>query len=220
MISEIKVENPKKLSGLNLLCISASNRINAIETNSYLKCKLVLDEAGKYISDMQSEIIELQKHSLNPCIDCSMCSDSRRCGIEDDFNFIYEKIIACDVLFIVAPHYALIPAKLVMLLERMGQIVSYRRYKDKSYQGETYGIKTAVITHGATAVNEAAQKRKKQNLNDPLASNLYHCSQFNIIPFNDEWDTGICVQPIEKNQDGETIIRINEYVRRVINSFL
>jgi hypothetical protein len=28
-----------------------------------------LEEVGKYIFDMQSEIVELQKHSLNPCTD-------------------------------------------------------------------------------------------------------------------------------------------------------
>ena len=210
------IKDSQKQSGLKILCISASNRSGATETNSYRKCKAVLDEAQKHISDMQSEIIELQNHCLNPCIDCSRCSESRRCATDDDFNRIYEKIIACDVLFIVSPHYAPIPAKLCMLMERMGQIVSVRSCKDGYYQGETYGIRTAIITHGATAVDEAAQKRKKRILNDPIVVGL-HDSQLKIIPFDDEWDTGICVQPIDKNADGETVSRINEYVRRVIS---
>ena len=213
------MENSQKLSGLKILCISASNRINATETNSYRKCKAVLDEAAKYISDMQSEIIELQTQSLNPCIACSKCLTNKRCAIDDVFNHIYEKIIACDVLFIVSPHYAPIPAKLCMLMEKMGQIVSIRSSKDKSYQSESYGVKTAIITHGATAVNEIAQKKKKRILNDPIVVGL-HDAQLKIIPFDDEWDTGICVQPIEMNQDGETLLKISEYVCKVINSFL
>ena len=209
----------QKLSGLKVLCISASNRINATETNSYRKCRVVLDEADKHIPKMQSEIIELQNHNLSPCIDCSKCLVSKRCAIDDAFNQIYEKIIACDVLFIVSPHYAPIPAKLCMLMEKMGQIVSIRSSKDKSYQSESYGIKTAIITHGATAVTEAAQRKKRRILNDPIVVGLTD-SQLKIVPFDDEWNTGICVQPIEKNSDGETVLKINEYVRRVINSFL
>jgi len=211
------MENAQKLSGLKILCISASNRIDSTETNSYRKCKAVLDEAEKHISDMQSEIIELQHHSLSPCIACSKCLKSnKRCAIDDSFNQIYEKIIFCDVMFIVCPHYAPIPAKLCMLMEKMGQI-AYS--KDKSYQSETYGIKTAIITHGAMAVDEAAQKRKKRILNDPIVVGLYD-SKLKIIPFDDEWDTGICVQPIELNNNGETLFKISEYVRKVINSFL
>ncbi|MCL2775804.1 MAG: NAD(P)H-dependent oxidoreductase, partial [Oscillospiraceae bacterium] len=157
MNDEDKLENPLKLSALRVLCISASNRIDSAETNSYRKCKAVLDEAGKHILDMQGEIIEMQNYSLNPCTACSKCKNSKRCAIDSGFNQIYEKIIACDVLFIIAPHYALTPAKLCMLLEKMGQVVTIHSSKDNSYQSETYGLKTAIITHGATAVNEVAQ---------------------------------------------------------------
>jgi len=211
------MKDSQKLSGLKILCISASNRINATKTNSYRKCEAVLDEAAKHISEMQDEIIELQNYSLSPCIDCSGCKISKRCAIDNAFNEIYEKIIACDILFIVSPHYAPIPAKLCMLMEKMGYIVSIHSSKNKFYQGETYGLKTAIITHGATAVDEAAQKRKKRILNDPIVVGLYD-SQLKIIPFDDEWDTGICVQPIEKNTSGETLSRINEYAFRVINN--
>ena len=207
-----------KMSGLYVLCISASNRYDAAGTNSYRKCKVVLDEAEKHITDMRGEIIELQNYALNPCTACSGCFNSKRCAIDDVFNHIYEKIIACDILFIVSPHYALAPAKLCMLFEKMGTVVSIRSSKDKLYRGETYGIKTAVITHGATAVDEAARKKKKRILNDPIAIAL-HDTQLNLIPFGDDWDTGICVQPITKNTDGETVFIINEYVRKVIKAF-
>ena len=217
--NELNIEKPRKLSGLKILCISASNRTDATGTNSYRKCKAVLDEAAKYIPDMQGEIIEMQNRSLNPCTACSGCLDSKRCVIDDAFNKIYEKIILCDVLFIVSPHYAPIPAKLCMLLEKMGQVVSGRSSKDKSYQGETYGIKTAVITHGATAVDEISRKKKKRILNDPIAAALYD-TQLKLIPFDKEWDTGICVQPIEKNTNGETLLKINEYVQKVINNVI
>ena len=37
------------------------------------------------------------------------------------------------------------------------------------------------------------------------------------MQIDDEWDTGICAQPIEKNTVGKTVSKINEYVRRVLN---
>ena len=97
-------------------------------------------------------------------------------------------------------------------------ICVYRSYCPKRHIIVTYGLKTAIITHGATAVSDAAQKRKKRILNDPIAVGL-HDSQVKIITFDEEWDTGICVQPIEQNQDGETLSKINEYVRKVIGNF-
>jgi len=208
------MENSQKLSGLKILCISASNRIDAKQTNSYRKCKAVLDEAVKHIADIQSEIIELQNQSLRPCIACSKCSRSSRCATDDIFNQIYEKITTFDILFIVCPHYEPIPAKLCMILEKVNQIAYHKK---KFLQSESFGIKTALITHGATAVNEAAQKKKKRILNDPIASAL-RTPQFNLIPFDNEWDTGICVQPIEMNYGGETLLKISDYVRKVINS--
>jgi len=178
-----------------------------------------LDEAAKHIPDLQGEIIELQCYTLNPCTACSGCKDTKRCAIDAEFNQIYEKIIACDVLILVVPHYALAPAKFCMLLEKMGQIVSIHSSKDKTYQSETFGLPTAIITHGATAVNEAAKLKKKRIINDPIAVAL-SCTQVKVIPFDGEWGTGICVQPIEMNRDGETRSRIDAYVRVVMDNLL
>ena len=75
--NEINMENSKKLAGLKVLCISASNRQDATGTNSYRKCKAILAEAEKHIPDMQGEIIELQYHALNPCTACSGCKNSK-----------------------------------------------------------------------------------------------------------------------------------------------
>ena len=60
---------------------------------------------------------------------------------------------------------------------------------------------------------------KKLILNDPIVNGL-HGTQIKIVPFDDEWNTGICVQPAEKNTDGETAFLIQEYVRRVLNAFI
>jgi len=209
---------------MRFLCVSASNNFRAgvSETYSYKICKVVLDEAKKCIPDMESEIIELKNFTLNPCRDCMGCIDNKRCATDDAFNHIYEQIIACDVLFIVTPHYAPIPAKLCMLLEKMEEITFYRWEKDTSYKSEVYGIKTAVIAHGGGSGNEVAQaggvsqKDYKAMVNDPIA-NALHTIQLKLIPLNEEWNTGIVVPPnISADSEQPLDKKISQYVRKAL----
>ena len=218
MNNVVKMENASNFTGLRLLCISASNRSSVRETNSYKLCIAILNEAKKHISNMKSEIIELKDYPLSPCIACSKCSGANRCAVDNAFNQIYEKIIGCDVLFIVSPHYAPIPAKLCMLLEKMGSVAFAPWIKDNSYHPETYGIKTAIISHGITSVNEEAQKGCKRAVNDPIANALL-TPQLKLIPFNEVWNTGIVVRPVDENTTSEQFFdeRVNEYVRKVLN---
>ena len=211
---------------LQILCISASNnfRPGVAETYSYQICKAVLNEVHNHMPDMKSEIIELKNFTLNPCRDCMGCLENRRCVTDDAFNYIYEKIIACDVLFIVTPHYAPIPAKLCMLLEKMEEITFYRWEKDTSYKSEVYGIKTAVIAHGGGSGNETAepggvsQKDYKAIVNDPIANALYTI-QLKLMPFNNEWNTGIVVPPATISAGNGQLLdkKIGRYVRKVLD---
>lgn len=212
--------------GLRILCISASNnfRPGIKETYSYRICKSVLNEAKEYIADMEGEIIELKNIELSPCRDCMGCLNGRRCVTDDAFNRIYEKIIACDALFIVTPHYAPIPAKLCMLLEKMEEITFYRWEKDTSYKSEIYGIKTAVIAHGGGSGNEIAepggvsQKDYKTIVNDPIA-NALHTIQLKLMPFSDEWNSGIVVPPAITSAGSGQLLdqKIAQYVRKVLD---
>jgi len=180
----------------------------------------VLEEAKKHIVIIDGEIIELKNLNLIPCMDCMGCLDSRRCAKDGIFNQLYEKIIACDILFIVSPHYAPVPAKLCMLLEKMEEITFYRWEKDTTYQSEVYGKKTAVISHGGGSGNEVAedggisQKDYKRVVNDPIA-NALNTIQLKLIPYDDEWNTGIVVKPETAEQGFDK--KIGEYVRQVLN---
>ncbi len=129
-----------------------------------------------------------------PCVGCGKCWASHRCILNDDFNDIYTKIIFCDSVVIVSPHYAPIPAKLAALLERMEQITFLHWARDKSYKSEIYGKPTGVISHGG---GEAwALQSYKHMVNDTIA-NALDTIQLRLIPFDDEWNTGISL-PVEK----------------------
>ena len=83
------MENNKFLSNLTIVCISGSNRVDSKATNSFLKCKIVVDEAEKHIVNLHKEIIELQNFSIIPCRACSKCYINKRCTMDDAFNQIY-----------------------------------------------------------------------------------------------------------------------------------
>lgn len=103
------------------ISISASNIYNSRkESTSYKLCeiikKVLLQSGG------ECEILDLREFDLSPCIGCGKCFESKRCYKDQDFNIIYNKLIKSDCISFVSPHYAPIPAKLSMLLEKMGEI--------------------------------------------------------------------------------------------------
>jgi len=205
-----------------ILCISASNRQYTEETNSHKICKAIISEAEKYLINIKSEIVELKDYELSPCSDCPKHPDNNRCAIDDAFNQIYEKIIACDALFIVTPHYAPIPAKLMMLLEKMGVVVF--RHRDGSYKSDVYDTPTAIISHGGNSAiinNEDALKRRKRVVNDPIANGLI-TTQLKLIPFDDEWNTGIVLTPINDGATDREILeeKLTEYIHKVIDNII
>ena len=200
---------------MKLLCISATNnhRQGIEETSSFMICKRIIDEAERKVADADCSVIELKHLAPNPCIDCIKCLKTRRCAIDNVFNKIYEKIIDSDVLFIVSPHYAPIPSKLCMILEKMESISFNPWQEDNDYQSEVYGIPTGIISHGGTGL-EWALKEYERVVNIPIA-NALHTIQLKTIPYNEEWKRGISVPPVANNQDS----MLKDYVGKVIQSF-
>ena len=206
---------------MKLLCISASNnfRQGIKETTSFKICTRIVNEVKKNIPAANCSIIELKNYNPTPCIDCVECLSSHRCVTDDVFNEIYEKIIGCDVLFIVSPHYAPIPAKLCMILEKMEAIAFNPWLKDNNYRSEVYGIPAGVISHGGTGEAWALREYKRV-VNDPIY-NALHTIQLKLIPYNDEWKTGISVPPlknIEDSLDSEYAI-FEDYVNKVVHVY-
>jgi len=160
------------------------------------------------MSEAQCAIIELKDKAIQPCIGCGECVNSHRCSYNDDFNYIYEKVINADIVFIVSPHYAPIPAKLSALLEKMEQITFLHWGKNNSYKSEVFGKPTGVISHGG---GEAwALESYKSMVNDTIA-NALQTIQLRLIPYNDEWDTGISL-PVKKTAfHSDSVFPTQEY---------
>ena len=176
---------------MKITCISASNMANqsTAQGTSYALCKVVLDEIKRIWENSQGSIIELKGKTIHPCEGCGECYHSHRCIFKDDFNSIYTKIIISDIVFIISPHYAPIPAKLSALLEKMEQIAFLHWGKDNTYRSEVY-----IISHGG---GEAwALQDYKRMVNDTIA-NALETIQMKIVPFKEEWNTGISL-PVKR----------------------
>ena len=214
---------------MKILCISASNIIGQASENStsFKFCQHIIDAAKSQIKETQRSIIELKSRTIQPCTGCGKCFNTHRCSISDDFNTTYTEIINSDIIFIVSPHYAPIPAKLSALLEKMEQITFLHWGKDNSYKSKVYGKITGVVSHGGGG--SWALKSYKTMVNDTIANTL-DTIQMKLIPFNDEWNTGIslpvnritfqddCIFPLQEYDWESIAIKIAGYVDKVINS--
>jgi multimeric flavodoxin WrbA len=214
---------------MKLLCISASNIVQKENGTSYKICQLVIDEMNNKMENIKQNIIELKKHMLEPCIGCGKCFYNNRCILNDDFNIIYEKIIDNDIVVFVSPHYAPIPAKLAILLEKMEQISFLKWIKDNSYKSEVYGKCVGIISHGGGEL--WALNSYKKMVNDTIA-NALDTIQMNVVPLNKKWNTGISL-PIKKSNVNEKSIfpyqeydwdyiskKISKYINCIFNNLL
>ena len=191
---------------MNTVCISASNMARSGGQSVSLQiCRKIADTVERGRSSC--EILDLRDFPLAPCVGCGGCFDSRRCCQDAAFNGIYDKLAAADALFIVAPHYAPIPAKLCMLLEKMEEITFLHWWKDNAYQSELYRLPTGIISHGGGG--DWALKSYKAMVNDTIA-NALETIQCAVVPYDGEWNTGISL-PVSAVQEGDPVFPLQEY---------
>jgi len=213
---------------VKVLCISASNNFKEgiKETSSFIICKRIVDEIKKKTPQADCHVLELKDYTLNPCTNCVKCLNSSRCVIDDMFNEIYEKILDCDALFIVSPHYAPIPAKLCMIMEKMESIWFHPWLKDNSYRPEIVGIPTGVISHGGIG-KEGGLREYERVVNYPIANWLFtipksheDTRQLKLIEFDDDWKYGINVPPVLDFEEWSKLQAsiFGSYVDKVIQS--
>lgn len=191
---------------MNTVCISASNISGSCrESISYGFCEIIKKHC--YTKGIGCEILDLREFDLSPCIGCGKCFDTKRCCKDKDFNTIYNRVIESDCLFFVSPHYAPIPAKLCMLLEKMEEITFLHWWKDNAYQSELYHKPAGIISHGGGS--DWALSSYKAMVNDTIA-NALDTIQCKVVPYNDEWNTGLSL-PVHTVLEEKGIFPIQTY---------
>ena len=191
---------------MKVLCISASSILHSKENSI---SKIICSKISEILSEKEiiCEIVDLRDYRLHPCIGCGKCFESKRCFNDTDFNIIYQKVIESDAIFFVSPHYAPIPAKLSVILEKMEEITFLHWWKDNEYKSEVHGIPAGIISHGGAS--DWALKSYKAMVNDTIA-NALDTIQCKTVPYNSEWNTGIAL-PVKSVLEEEHIFTIQKY---------
>ena len=199
--------------GRRAVCVSCSNMTGSQENSISIKlCEILAKQLSGH--NIESHIVDLRKYELFPCVGCGECYESRRCCCDPRFNEIYDSFTRADYLFFVSPHYAPIPSKLAVLLEKMEQITFLHWWKDNHYQAELYGIPAGIISHGGAG--EWALPSYKEMVNDTIA-NALDTIQIKVIPYDDTWNTGISM-PVKKVVETDSIFPVQEYDCNVLET--
>ena len=70
------------------------------------------------------ETLELSGLRLQPCAACDACHKTGICPLDDDYEAIKEKLLACDGFVLASPNYIFsVTAQLKILLDRLNGLV-------------------------------------------------------------------------------------------------
>ena len=197
---------------MKVLSISASNMVHAKKESTSLEVCQIIEKIIKTKltgNGVQLEIIRLVDAGLSPCTGCGKCFMMNKCCTDDSFNNIYSRIAQSDALFIVSPHYAPVPAKLCMLLEKMEQISFLNRFHNINYRPIVYKVPVGIIAHGGGS-DDAALRSYKDMVLDTIA-NALRTIMMDVVGLNEEWPTGIALPVKEALQDEDEIFPVQLY---------
>jgi len=153
-------------------------------------CKLIEELINKGTScNADISIVSLIEYEFKPCIGCGECYKLNRCHNDNYFNSIYNLLCNTDALFIVSAHYAPIPSKLSMLLEKVEQVAFLKRYNDETYRSPLFGKPVGIIGHGGGT--EEIHKFYKASVIDTIWNALSYPVEMNVIGVDDEQPRGV-----------------------------
>lgn len=194
-----------------IVCISASNIKHAGQNSTSLKiCNLIKEMVKtKTDKDVNIEIIPLVDYELKPCIGCGMCFNQESCICDSAFNHIYDILTKANALFIVSAHYAPIPSKLSMLLEKIEQLAFLKRFNKEDYRSPLFGKPVGIIGHGGGT--EEIIKYYEEPVLDSIWNVLSYPVEMNVIGLNDEHKNGVTIPVKSVKKVENSIFPIQEY---------
>lgn len=194
-----------------IVCISASNIKHAGQNSTSLKVCNLIKEVIKTntTKDVDIEIIPLVDYELKPCIGCGTCFKQESCIYDNAFNQIYNILAKANALFIVSAHYAPIPSKLSMLLEKIEQLAFLKRFNDEDYRSPLFEKPVGIIGHGGGT--EEIIKYYKGPVLDSIWNALSYPVEMNIIGLNYEQKNGVTIPVKSIKKVENSIFPIQEY---------
>jgi multimeric flavodoxin WrbA len=173
---------------MKILCLSASNiepaREHSVSTRT---CELIREMIQADIN-AHIDILCLINYEMNPCRMCGKCLEAGKCVRDDAFNQIYKKLADADAVFVVCPHYAPLPSKLMMLLEKMEEICYLNWCRNQDYQTVVSKKPIGLVAHGGQPTETALYY--KTALLDPLALS-FASIQMKVIGAGEQSPNGV-----------------------------
>ncbi|MDI6896215.1 flavodoxin family protein [Methanocella conradii] len=144
------------------------------------------------------ELITLGDKRIAPCEACNACAELFNCRIEDDFQEIYEKMVAADGIIVGSPVYFGSAAPQVMaLLDRAGYI----------------GIKTRAFER---KVGAAIAVARRAGANFTFAQlNYFFFINGMIVPGSTYWNVGYGLNPESVRDDEEAIRTVQNLAKNM-----
>ena len=100
-----------------------------IKGNTNFLVEKALESAEKLGAD--TEIIQLGKSNINPCIACEICKKTGKCSIEDDMETILGKISSAHGLIIGSPvYFGNVTSQIKMFMDRSRPLRASFQLKD------------------------------------------------------------------------------------------
>ncbi len=188
---------------MKVLCISGSNIEVAREHSaSTHACELVEEMLrGESLPGLEVEILPLIDYELIPCRMCGSCLESGECVRDEAFNQVFRKMQRAQAIFLAVPHYAPIPSKVMMLLEKMEEMAYLNWCQDETYRFPLAEKPVGVIAHGGQSAPEALPYYKTALL-DPVAGALASVGM-RPVGAEEEWPNGVTfgIQSLAKRPD-------------------
>lgn len=178
---------------MRIACISASNtRLAEGKSTSINVCNKIKEIIHNEVKEeIAVDIIPLRDYNLKPCVLCGSCYKNGYCIYDEDFNHLLKILEDVQGIFIIVPHYSPIPAKLLMIFEKINEITYSGWINDPKYQSKLCNKPVGIIGHGGMVENEDNLKYYYEHLVTTIANTLISLS-FHIIKLNDNYPNGVC----------------------------
>ena len=173
---------------MKITCISASNVEPARENSASTRACELIRNLAQAECDAQVTILPLIDYEIKPCRMCGECLEAGQCVRDTAFNQIYQHLAGADAVFVVCPHYAPLPSKLMMLLEKLEEICYLNWCQNQEYQTIVYQKPIGLIAHGGQTAQAAPYY--KTALLDPLAL-AFASVQMKVVGAGEQWPNGV-----------------------------
>jgi multimeric flavodoxin WrbA len=188
---------------MKFVCISVANiEVARSSSASVHACQLAAAILQFESPGAQIDVLPLIDYEMKSCRMCGSCLPDLCCPRDAAFNRVFTKMRLADGLLVVVPHYAPLPSKLMILLEKMEEMAYLGWCADEqNFRFPLAGRPVAVIGHGGQSAPEALDYYQKA-LVEPVANAFASCGM-KVVSAGEDAPYGVSfgIQSLTKNPD-------------------